>query len=99
MRRGLPPGHRAVGLRQVDGMPREPQRGKIKGRARHQKSTTRTDTCPHGVTRGDTATSRNGPCRYGTEQASALTQKRSAAARAVSASRTATGDRELSLRR
>jgi len=30
-RRGLPPGRRVVGLRQVDGLPHEPQRGQDAG--------------------------------------------------------------------
>jgi len=38
---------------------------KIKDGARHQKGTTRPGTGPHGVTQDGTATSRNGPPRYG----------------------------------
>lgn len=33
VRRGLPPGRRVVGLRQVDGMPHEPRRGRETGPA------------------------------------------------------------------
>jgi len=65
LRRGLPPGRRAVGRCQVDGMPHEPQRGQdqVPGR-RHQKGTTAPDTRPHGVTRTSTPTSRNSPAGY-----------------------------------
>jgi len=69
LRRGLPPGRRAVGRCQVDGMPHEPQRGpdQVPGR-RHQKGTTAPGTCPYGVTRISTPTSRNRPAGYRSHQ-------------------------------
>ena len=54
VRRGLPPGRRAVGLRQVDGMPREPQRA----RSRAGQGARKAPAAPAPVRRGWHGTAR-----------------------------------------
>src|SRR5689334_13855094 len=62
---GCPRAVARSGCARSTGCRASPSVHKIKGRARHQKGTTRPGTGPYGVTRDGTATSGNGAPGYG----------------------------------